>query len=74
MSIIKIIFNKKYSNEVILRNKLACCHIQKIYDHTATLYYGNKFVVASYARIGTLSLILDISLSCVKENGFITCK
>ena len=56
------------------KNAFASCHIQKIYDHIVAMYYSNKFVVASYAGIGTLSLILDISLSCVKENGFITCK
>ena len=59
---------------ILLGNKFGCCHIQIIYDHIVTMYYGSKFVVACYARIGTLSLILDISLSCIKENGFITCK
>ena len=59
---------------ILFGNKFGCCHIQIIYDHIVTMYYGSKFVVACYARIGTLSLILDISLSCIKENGFITCK
>ena len=59
---------------ILLGNEFGCCHIQIIYDHIVTMYYGSKFVVACYARIGTLSLILDISLSCIKENGFITCK
>ena len=59
---------------ILLGNEFGCCHIQIIYDHIVTKYYGSKFVVACYARIGTLSLILDISLSCIKENGFITCK